>query len=159
MRIFIGMISVVLFAAMILCTGCTASVGSFYSLDEAYENGWLTQNDLQNIAYYYHIRYGGREHIDESFVPDRKAPETLSNATQNKIKRTYLNKVAEVPDGSLERVEIWQYYGSYNGCVVVAVRSDYLLIDPLPYVDHTIGEVVFYDYSPSEIEIWREDAK
>ena len=121
-----------------LCAGCTPeqryseSVGEFYTLDEAYENGWLTQVDLKNIAYYYHTRYGETEHIDQSFVPTPKTPETLDN------------------------IDISQYYGTYNGCVVIGIVSDYLLIDPLLYPEYVIGEVSFFDYVPSAIGVWRE---
>ncbi len=42
---------------MVMCLGilggCSSDIGTFYTLSESYENGWLTQNDLQNIAYYY----------------------------------------------------------------------------------------------------------
>ena len=148
--------------AAALCAGCTPeqryseSVGEFYTLDEAYENGWLMQGDLKNIAYYYHTRYGETEHIDQSFVPTPKTPETLNEETQNKIKRTYLDEVAMVPDGTFDNIDISQYYGTYNGCVVIGIVSDYLLIDPLLYPEYVIGEVSFFDYVPSAIGVWRE---
>ena len=160
-------LSIVLSAIALCCgmAGCTpeqrysVSVGHFYSLEEAYENGWLTQDDLNNIAYYYHTRHGETEHVDESFAPTPKTPETLSEDTQNKIKRTYLDEVAMAPDGTFDRIEIRQYYGTYNGCVVVGIQSDYVLIDPLLYPEHAIGEVIFYDYVPSAIDVWREHKK
>ena len=161
-KIFLGVISLALITVTILCMGCTSeqryskSVGGFYTLDEAYGNGWLTQDDLKNIAFYYHTRYGETEHTDKTFVPTPKMPETLNEDMQNKIKRTYLDEVAMVPDGTFENIEIYQYYGTYNGCVAIGILSDYLLIDPLLYPEYVIGEVSFFDYIPSEIEIWRE---
>ena len=57
-NIFTSIISLVLLGAAVLCTGCTSeqryseSVGTFYTLKEAYEAGFLTRDDLMSIAYY-----------------------------------------------------------------------------------------------------------
>ena len=161
-QIFACLAEIVLPMSAGLCTGCSPeqryskSVGSFYSLDEAYENGWLTQNDLKNIAYYYHTRHGETDHVDETFIPNPKTPENLSEDTQNKIKRTYLDEVAMVPDGVFERIEISQYFGTYNECVVIGIKSDYIVYEPILYPVHIIGEVFFYDYIPTAIDVWRE---
>lgn len=39
--------------------GCKEKLptGSFYTLQEAYEKGWLTKEDLMNIAYYHNAQY------------------------------------------------------------------------------------------------------
>ena len=51
--------------AAVLVAGCKPeqqyAVGNFYSLEEAYENGWLTQEDILSIAYYYNQGAEGNE--------------------------------------------------------------------------------------------------
>ena len=82
--------------ATVLVAGCTPeqqyAVGSFYSLEEAYENGWLTRDDILSIAYYYNQGTEGNEELmGESYAPEPMVPETLDEERVNQIKRTYLN--------------------------------------------------------------------
>ena len=150
-----------LFAAA-LCAGCTPeqryseSVGEFYSLDEAYENGWLTQGDLKNIAYYYHTRYGETEHIDQSFVPTPKTPETLSEDIQNKIKRSYLNEIIDMPNGLFDQVIIYNYFGTYHDNIVLHISDNYNAYDYVIETEHEIGGICFYEYSSAFLRVWRE---
>lgn len=68
-------------------TKTPAAQGMFYSLQEAYVNGWLTQEQLLSIAYYHHsesytydlnTRYN-TELMGENYQPIPKSPETLSD--------------------------------------------------------------------------------
>ena len=156
-------LSIVLSAIALCCgmAGCTpeqrysVSVGHFYSLEEAYENGWLTQDDLNNIAYYYHTRHGETEHVDESFAPTPKTPETLSEDTQNKIKRTYLDEVIAMPNASFDGVMIYGYFGTYHDNIVVHISDTYHAYDYVIEAEHIIGGVCFYDYSSAFLRVWR----
>lgn len=147
----------------LLCSGCAPeqrfshSEGSILSLDEAYAEGCLTGSDLQSIAYYYHTRFGESEQAG-SFTSAPKTPASLAEETICRIKRTYLDEVANVPDGSFDRVYLDNYFGTYGGCAVVGLRSDYIAIDPLLYPEYTVGGVTFYDYDPSAVSVWRPDA-
>lgn len=159
MKKILIILSAILAAVLLCCgiVGCTSQPdGTFYSLDEAYTNGWLSQDDLKNIAYYYHTQHGETEHIDESFTPTPKTPETLSEEVQKKIKRTYLNDVLDMPDGSLDRVIIHNYFGTYNGNIVLHISDDYngydYVFDPV----HEIGGVSFYEYVSAFLRVWRE---
>ncbi len=159
---FFYMIAVTLLGAAMLCTGCapeqrySESVGGFYSLDEAYENGLLTQDDLKNIAYYFHARNGDTEYIDEAFAPDPKTPEALDQKTQYQIKRTYLNEVIDMPDGSFDQVVIYDYFGTYNDSIVVYISDTYHAYDYVIEPEHEIGGVCFYDYCSAVLQVWRE---
>ena len=169
----------------LFASGCASerryarSEGSLLSLEEAYADGCLSEGDLQNIAYYYHTRFG-ESALAGAFIPAPKTPPTLAEETICRIKRTrspcsfrgrglaeeticrikrtYLDEVAGVPDGSFDRVYIVGYFGSYGGCAAVGLRSDYIVVDPLLYPEYTIGGVSFYDYDPSAVSIWRPDA-
>ena len=147
--------------AAVCCTGCSPeqryakSVGSFYSLDEAYENGWLTQTDLKNIAYYFHTQGGDAERVDETFTPSPKSPEMLDEDTQNKLRRTYLDEVIDMPEGSFTRVFLSDYYGTYNACVAVNITDDYHAYDYVIEAEHSVGGVCFYNYAAAFIQIWR----
>ncbi len=161
-KIFACLTAIVLPLSAGLCTGCSPeqryskSVGSFYSLDEAYENGWLTQNDLKNIAYYYHTRHGETDHVDETFIPNPKTPESLEEDIQYKIKRTYLNKIIDMPNGSFDRVAIYDYFGTYNGNIIVYISDTYHAYDYVFEQEYEIGGVCFYDYCSAFLRVWRE---
>lgn len=132
------------------------SEGGFYSLEEAYENGWLTQDDLKNIAYYYHDAQEV-DVSDETFAPSPKDPETLSAETEYKIKRTYLNDVIGKEDGSFEHVFIYGYYGTYDGNVVIAISDDYHGYDYVAEPQYNVGGVTFYQYIAAYLRVWRAD--
>ncbi len=54
--------------------GCSGSDDKFYTLQEAYVNGWLSVEELQSIAYYY------QGNDDKTFVPIALNPRLLTSA-------------------------------------------------------------------------------
>ena len=151
--------------AAVLVAGCTpeqqyaASVGNFYSLEEAYENGWLTQEDILSIAYYYNQGTDGNEELmGENYAPNPMVPETLDEERVNQIKRTYLNEVIAMPEGTLEHVIIRAYYGTYDESVVIDITDDYHGYDYVFEPEHEIGGVLFYHYVGACLRVWRADA-
>ena len=95
----------------------TATQGEFYSLQEAYDNGYLTKEDLENIAYYNNnklLTYP--ETIDETVAALIK--EDAANIRRNQDKLPIL-------DAKAEDFEILKYYGTYNGCYVVLLNEPY----------------------------------
>ncbi|MCL2798070.1 MAG: hypothetical protein FWD58_08475 [Firmicutes bacterium] len=42
--------------------------GAFYTLQEAFDNGWLTQNEIRSIAYYHNSRYLDDDGIELVYV-------------------------------------------------------------------------------------------
>ena len=151
--------------AAVLVAGCTpeqqyaASVGNFYSLEEAYENGWLTQEDILSIAYYYNQGTDGNEELmGENYVPNPIVPETLDEERVYQIKRTYLNEVIAMPEGSFEHVFIRAYYGTYHENIVIHITDDYHGYDYVFEPEHEIGGVLFYHYVGAFLRVWRADA-
>ena len=155
----------VLIAAVILCTGCTLeqryseSVGSMCSLEEAYESGWLMQDDILSVAYYYNQGTEGNEALmGENYVPKPIESEALEEERIYQIKRTYLNDILKKPNESFEHVTISRFYGIYGDCIVVSIgyvpqESD-IFADILVIPDYPIGNVIFR-YQPINIKVWR----
>lgn len=152
-----------LFVATVLVAGCTPeqqyAVGSFYSLEEAYENGWLTRDDILSIAYYYNQGTEGNEELmGESYAPEPMVPETLDEERVNQIKRTYLNEVIAMPEGTFEHVIIRAYYGTYHENIVIHITDDYHGYDYVFEPEYEIGGVRFYHYAGAFLRVWRADA-
>ena len=117
--------------------------GDFYTLQEAYDQGLLTMDDLKNIAY-----YQNGESPDENFVPAPKNPETLSTETENAIKesRAYYYRNMEI--GAIEYAKasgyrITKYYGTYSNMIAVLIVSDYQTYTDVERI-YTIEGVTFY---------------
>lgn len=126
---------------------------TFYSLEEAYENGLISKDDLRSIAYHYNSA-----DAETDFVPIPKSPESLSEETVNKIKRAYYDKVGgENLGATVDDVYIGGYYGTYAGCVVVMLGGDCMSGfggDPIYYPEYMIDDIVFYWYTP--LKVWKE---
>ena len=126
------------------------TAGSFYTLQEAYDIGWLTQEDLMNIAYY---NNGGRtdneEIMSETYQPVPKTPEVLSEPVAKSIKKAWAKRyngdnTNQATDITEEMVYISEYYGTYKDCVaVIADRSDAQYVDVYAPVPVEIGGVTF----------------
>lgn len=140
-----------------ICTlfGCTNNVGKFLYLDEAYENGYLTQEDLIFIAYIYnHGRDGNEAIISEDYTPNHKDPRELSNKTVNRIKQTYLSNVIGDKTVSDKYINLFAYYGTYNGAVVIGITDNYNCYDKIIIEEYKIEGVTFNNYTASDIRIW-----
>ena len=126
--ICVGVVIVMLVALVMLVAIATyepapEKKGDFYTLQEAYDQGLITLDDLKSIAYY---QNGGSE--DESFVPMSKNPEVLSNETEKAIKETIVYDVRKedpVSGGEIKiiNITIQNYYGTYNNCVAVMISG------------------------------------
>ena len=149
--------------AAVLVAGCTPeqqyAVGNFYSLEEAYENGWLTRDDILSIAYYYNQGAEGNETLmGESYAPEPMVPEMLDEERVNQIKRTYLNEVIAMPEGTFEHVIIRAYYGTYHENIVIHITDDYHGYDYVFEPEYEIGGILFYHYAGALLRVRRADA-
>ena len=137
-----------------LFTGCGIAKGSFYSLQAAYENGWLTQEDLKTLAYYWN-----GESDDENFTPKPKTPETLDAKTEKAMRHFHFSQSIdkrEHPFATAKGVYISNYWGVYEDCVVVGTQDNYRQVDILYLEECIVGGVVFIKFAPSEMKVWRE---
>lgn len=135
-------------------------IGKFYTLQEAYDEGFLSIDDLKNIAY--HFNEGSD---DESFVPTPKTPEVLSEEIQNIIKRDYMEFLdipmelkKSYPGGDKEAISISKYYGTYGNNIAICIYSKYYAVDLPPPIDFNIGGIIFYNwYAYFSVTIWHFD--
>ena len=119
--------------------------GVFYTMEEAYEAGYLTREDLTNIAYYHN-----------EWVP---YPETLDNSIAEAIKKTQAEDLRkDVPEAKAEDIQIIKYYGEYNGNYAVMVDNPYGEY-PAVIVDEweTVGGVKFHYRGFNRIVVWVVD--
>ena len=138
------MIITVISLSAILCA-CTQEEetpeyieGAFYSLQEAYDNGWITEENLQSIADLYHNKQTASE-ID------------ISEAVSYSIRKTYAEQWKTPLD--IEDV-FYEYYGEYNGCFAVYVSAKDMAVSGDVEIE-TIGNVSITYTDGGRIKIWK----
>lgn len=136
MRKVINILCAVMAIVLFCCgvAGCAPrSEGIFYTLEEAYEVGWLTRDDLMEICY---NRFGevwiGESLDDTTWIKyeyePKDTPSELDRSIENDIKETYysLHKSDFFdregnPLGGTECLTV-RYFGMYNDSYVVVVE-------------------------------------
>lgn len=142
---------------LILASSCVKGKieGEFYNIEDAYEQKFLTRDDLLNIAYYYN---GSKNINDSDFVPKEVSINELSKSVSNSIKRTHLKRIQEyVENGKIEKVHISHYFGKYGKCIVLTIYDEYIKIDPLIVPEYVIDGVKFLNFSngsPAGVEVF-----
>lgn len=115
--------------------------GEFYTLQEAYDNGWLSKTDLKNIAY----QLNGTKPI--GFTPKDKEP--LSAEDERLLKNDYASRF---DDGrTADDVLICGYYGQYNGFVAVIVDNGHFDV----ITNKEVGGVKFTYPDSNTITLWK----
>lgn len=133
--------------------------GKVYSLQEAYNNGWLTLGDIMSIAYYHNGgRSGNEEIMDEYYEPSPKTPEVLSSETELKIKSAAAKEYREkynIENAEADGFTITEYYGTYSGCIAVRTDDIYSGYAAVVWTETVAGIKITY-YSGYPIKIWRK---
>ena len=146
----ICMLAVVLLGVLVLCAACAPQAsGTFYSLEEAYENGWLTRDDLQEIADLHNANTQCAE------KPDGEIAELIKKAAAWELKNDEKSPIVEA---KAEDFTILKYYGVYHqDCYVVMLDEPYFEF-PAVEVDEwkEIGGVQFHITSFYEIKVWKK---
>ena len=117
-------------------------LGKFYSLQEAYDNGWLTREELLSIAYYYQGKYLNEELMPEDYLPITKNPEVLSEEIQLEIRQTFYERYVKGGTYTLDDVEIQAYCGKYGEYIAVKIESLFSTTGNI--VERVINGVTFY---------------
>lgn len=150
----LGLISLLFCAVMVFTmVGCTKqnedkNSGEFAWLNSAYENNWLTVDELKSIAFYYNgLHYDGKVDYGEDFIPLVKNPAALDDAMQKKIISSYC-KERDIEE-FCDEVSIPAYYGTYGNCIVIEIASGCTTGggDPIYYPEYELGGIIFYNYS------------
>lgn len=127
-------------------TGTEEPQGEFFTLQQAYDGGYLSREDLQNIASYHNN--------------NKNYPENLKEEIAEAIKKDWAKKLSDSDNSTevltAEDIAINEYYGTYSGSVAIIVdRKDAQYIDKYAPYSKEIGEVSFsYSYPRPEIRIW-----
>ncbi|MDE6585752.1 MAG: hypothetical protein K2K80_03630 [Clostridia bacterium] len=95
--------------------------GRLYDMGKAYEEGLLDENDLKSIACFCYDRYGEENPYSGTYV---QPAEKLSKENRLELKQAYRNQIDKSPNADLEYVDIYKYFGTYNGYIVVGMDSD-----------------------------------
>ena len=159
------------------------TVGAFYSLQEAYDNGFLSYDELQSIAYYHQSQFINPDFgmsfnadlMGDNYQPIPKTSENLSTLLNLAIKQTMvndLNKRFDTDSFALDNIVIYEYCGTYNDCVAIrmlySAGPDFAVNDIT--CEHTVANVTFFypDYTSfyyltsyifsNTIMIWKENS-
>ena len=114
---------------------------NWLSLEDAYNEGWIAEDDLRVIAYQYNNL------ITWSEIP-------LSKEKENNIKHTYLQEAdvyKYIPDATVNDVSVFHYYGIYNGYAVAFLRDRFFQCDYVIWKEKEIGGVIFYKCIPPQV--------
>lgn len=131
------------------------AIGKFYTLQEAFDQGFLTENDLKSIAYY---NNGGRKNnedkIEEDFVPQPLNPKTIPADIQKSIKSDYIYYNEKLDNKTKDsEVKIDDYYGEYNNCYVAILHGPFAYF---AVVNEFSVNGYNYSYTQSEFMVWRK---
>lgn len=126
------------------------NLGTFYSLEEAYEMKLISKEDLINIAFY----YNGEKQINDSSISIKEKIK-LTETQEQKIKNAHADRLKDITDNiDLSLVYIKEYYGQYNNCYAVYIVDYYRTIDVYTIDEYVIDGVKFKDYTIPSIEIF-----
>lgn len=149
----------ILFAAMVVLllgvsvAGCGYEPhGAFYSLQEAYDAGYITRADLEEIA----ERQNNGTFVSEAELDAQIKQQILEDRAE------WLRNLEEdaYPEAEASGVRIVHYYGVYQGnCYVLILNSRYELDYPMQPVEQPefIDGIEFMYYNPLRIIIWKKN--
>ena len=107
---------------LLLLTGCSISMtkdyGKFYKLEDAYNEGIITRDDLLTLAY---INNNGNEY-NENNINDDFNPKEIN---ENDLTSGILHKIKSTASESKEEYDSYNvtFYGKYNGAYAIKLNS------------------------------------
>ena len=132
--------------------------GSFYTLEQAYCAGFITQADLLSIAYYQNENFEidvNKTLMGENYIPTEKTAlsETLQQTICEKFYEHFVVPMFNEYDYvSFDSIEIDMYYGRYGDCFVVRMKDNF---GHTGNIRHCVIAGVEYIYtSGNEIIVW-----
>lgn len=141
------LVSILISLVCIICialsfTGCV-SKGKFYSLEQAYDNGFLTIEDLQSIA--------------EIYNGEAVCTQELDGKTEKAIKSSIVDILKNEGEtkAQIEDTEIVKFYGKYSDCFVVTYDSVYWMY-PTNAVNEWfyVADIAFHKTNHLGISVW-----
>ena len=147
-KYLICLLLVVILGCLPLLICCEKSFGSFYTLQEAYDNGMISAQDLKIIA----------DYLNSGSCPQDKLCDDILNSIRKTAVQNMRN--ASASSNSNVRAEDFEviYYGTYNGNIAVMIKN--VNIQYPAVVEEIVIEVagISFNYNiPIVIEIWSEN--
>ena len=149
----------ILFAAMVVLllgvavAGCGYKPhGAFYSLQEAYDAGYITRADLEEIA----ERHNNRPYLLEEEL-DAQIKQMICEDEADRLRNP---EEDAYPEAEASDVWIVHYYGVYQGdCYALILKSRYEPDYPTQPVEQPefIDGIEFMYYNPLRIIIWKKN--
>lgn len=155
--IVLAMTIIMLFSFMGLTScgnGDDEPAGTFYSLQEAYDQGLLTIQDLQSIAYYHNG--------DSMSVYPHALSDEVSNAIKEDAAKRYraftdTNGAYLYPNAVGDGFTITKYCGVYNACFAIMLNNIYDDSgQPAVMQEVVVAGVTFVYGSGNRIIIWKQ---
>lgn len=119
-------ITILLCAVLAVCAlaGC-GEKGSLCTLEEAFDNGWLTTEDLQKIADLHNNKMSPEEPLDESVEKSiiRQVVKDFNDDLDKNIDDSVKDLIPKDYWATTDDVTITHYFGTYNGNVVVIIDN------------------------------------
>lgn len=158
--VLLSIISVICVASMF--SGCGEDEievrGQYYTMEQACENGWFSEEDIKSIACaYYDYGFGYEEN---PYYGMFTSTEELSERTEKELKLAYpefLDQRFGVSGIAVDDVNIYKCYGIYNKNVVISIGARGVFIDPAPPEDEDFGGVIFKNFYGYRFIIYHTD--
>ena len=115
------------------------NLGTFYTLQESYDNGFLTKEDLQVIA--------ATPRLELADI-------TIKQAIIKDYLKMFLEHTQLYHDATVEDIYIYKYFGDYNGAIVIQITEVFVEY-PAVMMEYTVEDIVI-EYSGPEILVWKE---
>jgi uncharacterized coiled-coil protein SlyX len=130
--------------------------GAFCFLQTAYDNGWLTEEEVAQIAYRYNESGINEEMYD--YIHD---PSHIDEFLLYSIKKAYIEyEKEEYPESerTMDDLRFGKCYGQYGNCIVLCLETDVVAGVPMrdSYItkDEKIANSVFKSFHKSFIYVW-----
>lgn len=137
----------------------TVSNGRFYTLEDAWEEGILSQEEVKSIIYYHN---NGKEYVNNEFVtmdytPIPRDPAELPEETKNAIRSTlvdYFYYMGVAIGETTERETMnssFKYFGTYDGRIAIHFNLNLMFVPS--FVD-TVAGFTYFPKGALPILIW-----
>ena len=118
--------------------------GNFYTMEVAYDNGWLNADDVRSLACCYYELYTDEENPYSGAY--KEPTEKLSEETESELKQAFA--------GGTNNVTVDKYYGTYNDNIVVTMRNHDIFIDILIEPEFNIGGIIFKNFWQGQMLVY-----
>lgn len=159
-KIIIGVVTVMLFNCLFI--GCGSTNGTFYTLNETYEDGLITRENMMNIAA---LRTGSVKTILNTAKSPWEFEEVDFTAVEpsspldNALKKKIVKDFKASKKDKMAECEIFGYYGTYGDYIAVEIRIRYVDIEfPAVMRELSVDNIYLGSISYSnELLLWHKN--